>query len=67
MHMDAARDQVSCSIHGNRQDARQGGDLAGGSSFARFLSSIDRITASLRFQAEGLIATVDVERRGGAQ
>lgn len=57
---DRERDQVACSVHGNRQHARQQVALARESSFRRFFQSIDDITASLRFQDDGLIATVEI-------
>lgn len=59
---DGERDQVVCSVHGNRQHARQQVELARRSSFRRFFQSIDAITASLRYQDDGLITTVEIER-----
>ncbi|OYV88126.1 MAG: hypothetical protein B7Z73_09130 [Planctomycetia bacterium 21-64-5] len=59
---DRERDQVLCSVHGNRQHARQQVDLAWRSSFRRFFESIDAITASLRSLDDGLIATVEIDR-----
>lgn len=64
---DAARDQVLCGVHGNRQNSRQTPALDQGSSFSRFIESLDEITARLRFQEDGLIATLEIVRRGGAQ
>jgi hypothetical protein len=59
---DADRDQVFCSVHGNRRHARQ--DLAPEqeSSFARFLGSLDEIVATLRFGDDALITTVEIVR-----
>lgn len=56
-----------CSVHGNRQHARQQVELARQSSFRRFFESIDAITASLRYQDDGLIATVEIERAKDAE
>lgn len=59
---DRERDQVVCSVHGNRQHARQQVELARRSSFRRLFESIDDITASLRYGDDGLIATVTIGR-----
>jgi hypothetical protein len=59
---DRERDQVVCSVHGNRQHARQQLGLGQRSSFGRFFESIDDITASLRYLDDGLIATVRIDR-----
>ena len=59
---DRERDQVVCSVHGNRQHARQQVELARRSSFRRFFESLDDITASLRYQDDGLITTVEIAR-----
>ena len=57
---DKARDQVSSTVFGNRQSARQ--DLArdGKSGFDRFFNSLDEINASLRFTDDATIATVEI-------
>lgn len=49
-------------FHGNRQHARQQVELARRSSARRFFESIDDITASLRYDDDGLIATVTIGR-----
>ena len=59
---DGERDQVVCSVHGNRQHARQQVELARRSSFRRFFQSIDDITASLRFHDDALTAVVEISR-----
>lgn len=59
---DRERDQVVCSVHGNRQHARQQVELARQSSFRRFFESLDAITASLRYRNDGLFATVEIDR-----
>ena len=61
------RDQVVCSVHGNRQRSRQRPELGGRSSFAQLLSKIDQVTAMLRFEDEALMATVEIARRRPAQ
>ncbi len=60
---DNRRDQVVCSVHGNRQQARQQAGPAGKSSFTAFLEEIDEVVASLRFQEGALITTVEIARR----
>jgi hypothetical protein len=62
-HYEADRDQVLCSVHGNRRHSRQRPELGGRSSFAQLLSKIDRVTALLRFDDEALMATVEISRR----
>jgi hypothetical protein len=64
---DRQRDQVVCSVHGNRQHARQQVTLARRSSFRHLFESIDEIIASLRYQDDGLIATVEVVRAKAEQ
>ncbi|HVC98296.1 MAG TPA: hypothetical protein VND64_31795 [Pirellulales bacterium] len=59
---DRERDQVECSVHGNRQHSRQQVKLDRRSSFRVFFESIDEITASLRFNDDGLITTVEIVR-----
>lgn len=60
---DAERNQVICSVHGNREHSRQSLGLNEQSSFAEFINSVNEITAALRFQEEALIATVKIERK----
>jgi hypothetical protein len=60
---DTRRDQVRCSVHGNRQDSRQNLRLDRRSSFAEFIDSLNEIVVSLRFQDEGMITTVEIVRR----
>jgi hypothetical protein len=60
---DARRDQVLCSVHGNRQDSRQHLPAGRKSSFARFLEGLDEVVARLRFEGEALYATVEIARR----
>jgi hypothetical protein len=60
--LDAAHDMVVCTVHGNRADSRQNLALDEKSSFARFLSTLDDLVATLRFDDEALIATVEIVR-----
>jgi hypothetical protein len=62
-HFDAASDEVQCSVHGNRRAARQNPRLDRKSSFAQFVDSLDEVVATLRFQDEALITTVEIARR----
>lgn len=59
---DPERDQVECTVHGNRQRARQTPRLQERSSFQRFFEGLDEIVASLRFRDDALIATVEIAR-----
>jgi hypothetical protein len=59
---DTAHDMVTCSVHGNRADSRQNLAVDETSSFARFLSGLDKLTATLRFDDDALIATVEIVR-----
>jgi len=59
---DVERDQVFCSVHGNRKQSRQNPRLDGQSSFSQFVESLDEVVASLRFNDDALIATVEIVR-----
>ncbi len=58
---DAGRDQIFCSTHGNRQDSRQNPGKNRKSSFANFLESFQEVTATLRFDDDSLIATIEID------
>ena len=60
---DADRDQVYSTVYGNRQHATQNLALGENSSFTKFVDSIDRITAALRFTDEAMFTTVVIERQ----
>jgi hypothetical protein len=62
---DKDRDQVLCSVHGNREQSRQDPPPEAKTSFQRFVEGLDEVTAALRFQDEALIATVEIVRSGG--
>jgi len=59
---DAGRDQVVCSIHGNRQHSQQNAGKGQASSFGLFMDSLDEIIASLRFREDAAIATIEIVR-----
>jgi len=59
---DPGSDQVECSVHGNRQQSKQNATTSQQSSFARLLERVVDITATLRFEEDGLIATVEITR-----
>jgi hypothetical protein len=60
---DARRDQVVCSVHGNRQDSRQYLPPGKKGSFTRFLEGLDEVAARLRFEGDALYTTVEIVRR----
>ncbi|MGA2255901.1 MAG: hypothetical protein ABSG53_14740, partial [Thermoguttaceae bacterium] len=59
---DAELNQVLCSVHGNREHSRQNPRPDRKASFARFIENLDEITASLRFQDDALLTTVEIVR-----
>ena len=59
---DSERDQVVCSVHGNRRESRQNPRLDSESSFLQFVESLDEVVASLRFNDDALITTVEIVR-----
>jgi hypothetical protein len=62
-HYDAERNQVICSVHGNREHSRQSLGLNEKSSFAEFINSVNEITAALRFEQEAMITTITIDRK----
>lgn len=60
---DAGRDEVLCSVHGNRQHSRQDIGLDRDSSFGRCIDELRQIEARLRFSNEALLTTVTIERK----
>ena len=61
---DAERNQVVCSVHGNREQSRQKPLPDRKTSFSRFIESVDEVTASLRFEDDALLATIEIVRGG---
>jgi hypothetical protein len=60
---DPATDEVLSSVYGNRQHPQQNATLSERASFARLLERLEEITATLRFEEEWLIATVEIARQ----
>jgi len=60
---DAKRDQVVCTVHGNRQDARQHLRLDQKSSFAQFIDGLDEIITRLRFEENAVHLSLEIARR----
>jgi hypothetical protein len=60
---DAKRDQVVCSVHGNRQDSRQALRPGQQSSFANFVEGLDEVIVRMRFTDDALFTTVEIARR----
>ncbi|MBI1832256.1 MAG: hypothetical protein HYR84_12500, partial [Planctomycetes bacterium] len=60
---DAKRDQVLCTVHGNRLNPRQQLQINQKSSFAQFVDSLDEIVPALRFSDEALFINIDIARR----
>jgi hypothetical protein len=60
---DAASDQVLSTVFGNRQHARQEVSLEDDSPFAEFFRSLSAITVRLRYEGDGLLGTVEIQRR----
>ena len=59
---DAERNEVLCGVHGNREQSRQEPRPDRQASFARFIESLDEVTASLRFEDDALLTTVEIVR-----
>ena len=56
------RDEVVCGVHGNREHSHQNPRPDRQASFARFIEDIDEVRASLRFQDDALLTTVEIVR-----
>ncbi|MFT5303137.1 MAG: hypothetical protein ACI87E_005247 [Mariniblastus sp.] len=54
--------QVVCSVHGNREHSHQHSHMEESSSFSQFVDSLDTITASLKFQDDALMTTIEIKR-----
>ena len=59
---DGERNEVVCSVHGNREHSQQNPVLNPDSTFARFIESLDEIVVSLRFEDDALISTLEIQR-----
>lgn len=59
---DAERDQVLCSVHGNRENSRQTPPPGRKSAFSEFIESTDEVIGYLRFGQDAAIATLEIVR-----
>lgn len=59
---DKELNQVVCSVHGNREHSHQHSRLDQDSSFSKFVASLDTITASLVFEEDALLTTIEIDR-----
>ncbi len=59
---DKELNQVVCSVHGNREHSHQHSRLDKDSSFAKFIDSLETITASLVFQDDAILTTIEIQR-----
>lgn len=59
---DTDRNQVLCSVHGNREQSRQNPRPDRDSSFSQFIESFEEIIATIRFEDDAMIATVQIVR-----
>ncbi len=59
---DKELNQVVCSVHGNREHSQQHSRIDTNSSFSKFIESLDTITASLVFEDDALLTTVEIRR-----
>ncbi len=60
---DPDRNEIVCSVHGNREHSRQNPALNPQSSFARFIDSLDEVVLALRFEKDALITTLEIQRQ----
>ena len=60
---DAARDAVTCSVHGDRKSSRQNARMDSAAPFSQFLERLQDVVASLRFTEEAAIVELEVHRR----
>ena len=63
--VDEASGAVVCSIHGNRHNPKQPAYSDQTSPTMRLINSLDRVNARLSFTPEGLMTTVDIQRKSG--
>lgn len=61
--IDPSSGTVACSIHGNRVNPRQPTAAAEDSPTMRLLSSLQQVSARLKFTPEGLMTTVEIRRK----
>jgi uncharacterized Zn finger protein (UPF0148 family) len=63
--VDEATGAVVCSVHGNRHNPKQPAYSDQTSPTMRLINSLDRVNARLTFTPEGLMTTVDIQRKSG--
>ncbi len=54
---------VTCSLHGSHYKSRQPIEEAESSATMRFVNSLEKINARMRFTEEGLMTTVEIKRK----
>lgn len=60
---DAAREQVVCTVHGNRQASRLHSQDDRQTSFKKFFNPLNELNASLRFEEDGLFTVFEIHRK----
>jgi hypothetical protein len=50
-------------VHGNREQSHQNPRPDRQASFARFIENLDEVSASLKFQDDALLTTVEIVRK----
>lgn len=63
--VDEASGAVVWSIHGNQHNPKQPAYSDQTSPTMRLINSLDRVNARLSFTPEGLMTTVDIQRKSG--
>jgi hypothetical protein len=63
--VDPATGAVTCSIHGSRYRSRQPAVGDDSSPTMKLVNSLEKVNARLSFTPEGLMTTLDIERKGG--
>ena len=64
-HLDEVTGAVVCSVHGNLHNPKQPAFNDQSSPTMRLINSLDRVNARLAFTPEGLMTTVDIQRKSG--
>jgi len=64
--LDEASGAVVCSVHGNRYNPRQPAFSDQSSATMRLINSLERVNARLAFTPEGLMTTIDIQRKSNS-
>jgi len=64
--LDEASGAVVCSVHGNRYHPKQPAFSDQSSATMRLINSLERVNARLAFTPEGLMTTVDIQRKSNS-